>query len=189
MTEDLQSMTGRRAPSETSGEVYDARTIAFHWLTAVLVLVQWVGAHYIDAFPRGPLRVDARSTHICVGAAMIVVLLARLAWRATGGRRLAPVSHPLVRALSRGTHRLLYGLIAVVLVLGVANAWERGDSLFSLVKLTPFAPGHPDLKHQIEAVHEWAANALLIVAGAHALAAVAHEVIGKDSILRRMLPK
>jgi cytochrome b561 len=189
MTEDLHSMGARAAVSDVTGEAYDRRTIVFHWLTAALVAFQWVGAHYIDAFPRGPLRVDARSTHIAVGAALIVIILARLAWRATGGRKLAPVSHPVVRYASQVTHGLLYALLAAALALGVANAWERGDNLFNLVKIASFAPSDTALKHAIETVHEQFANALLIVAGAHALAALAHEVIGRDRILRRMLPR
>jgi len=189
MTEDLHAMGARPAVSDATGETYDRRTIAFHWLTALLVVVQWVGAHYIDAFPKGPLRVDARSTHITIGVALIVVIVARLAWRATGGRRLAPVSHPAVRAISHATHGILYALLAVLLAVGVANAWERGDSLFNLFKLPPFAPGNTSLKHAIETLHEQLANILLIVAGAHALAAIAHEFIGKDRILRRMIPR
>src|SRR5437588_8904287 len=101
---------------------YDRRTIAYHWLTAALVAAQWVGAHYIDAFPRGPLRIDARSTHIATGIALAGVLIARLAWRATGGRRLAPVAHPLARSLAKATHHLLYLLLAAVLLAGLATA-------------------------------------------------------------------
>lgn len=189
MTEDLNAMGSRPAVSEATGEIYDGRTILFHWLTALLVVVQWVGAHYIDAFPKGPLRVDARSAHITIGAALIAVILARLAWRATGGRKVAAVSHPAVRHLSQATHALLYALLAVLLAVGVANAWERGDSLFNLVKIPSFAPGDTALRHAIESLHEELANILLIVAGLHALAAIAHEFIGKDRILRRMIPR
>jgi cytochrome b561 len=189
MTEDLHAMGARPAVSDATGEIYDPRTILFHWLTAALVVLQWVGAHYIDAFPKGPLRVDARSTHIAIGTALIVIILVRLAWRATGGRKLAPVRHVAVRYLAQATHALLYALLAVVLALGVANAWQRGDSIFNLFKLAPFAPGDASLKHAIETVHEQFANVLLIVAGLHALAAIAHEFIGRDRILRRMIPR
>ncbi|HET6971947.1 MAG TPA: cytochrome b/b6 domain-containing protein, partial [Phenylobacterium sp.] len=78
MTEDLRAMGPDAHASSVTGDVYDPRTILFHWLTAALVGVQWVGAHYIDAFPRGPLRVDARATHICIGVAMIGLLALRL---------------------------------------------------------------------------------------------------------------
>ena len=167
---------------------YDRRTIAYHWLTAVLVAAQWVGAHYIDAFPKGPLRVDARSTHIALGVALAAVVVARLVWRSTRGSRLAALGPAPVRRLSQGTHWLLYGLVIATLVLGVTNAWERGDSLFGLVKIPSFAPADKALRQQIGDLHEWSANLLLILAGLHAAAGLVHGLIWKDQALRRMIP-
>jgi cytochrome b561 len=189
MSEDPHAMTAAHRPSEATGEAYDGRTILFHWLTAALVAVQWVGAHYIDAFPRGPLRVDARSTHIVIGVALVVILVARLSWRNGGGRRLAPVVHPVARSLSTATHRLLYVALAAVLLAGLANAWVRGDSLFNLVHLPSPAPGDKALRHQVETVHEWLANGILILAGAHAAAALLHPIVWKDTVLARMAPR
>ncbi len=75
-------------PVSPAATRYDAATIAFHWSTALLVVGQWVGAQVIDWFPRGPLRVDARSMHIIGGAMLAALLLARIVWRTTQGRRL-----------------------------------------------------------------------------------------------------
>lgn len=189
MSEDPNAMAAPGRPSTATGEAYDGRTILFHWLTAVLVAGQWVLAHYIDAFPRGPLRVDARSTHIVIGVALVVLLVARASWRATGGRRLAPVAHPLARRLSKATHHLLYLTLAAVLLAGLSNAWVRGDSLFNLFHLPSPAPGDKALRHQVEVVHEWLANGLLILAGAHAAAAILHPLVWKDTVLTRMTPQ
>jgi cytochrome b561 len=188
MTEDLRAMGPHAGASSVTGEAYDPRTILFHWLTAALVGLQWVGGHYIDAFPRGPLRVDARATHICIGVALIGILALRLTWRTTRGRRLAPFASAPIRYLSRGTHGLLYVLLIAVLTLGLANAWIRGDSLFGLVKIPSIAPGQTALRHQVEELHELSANTILIVAGLHALAGVAHEFLLRDGVLRRMFP-
>lgn len=174
--------------SDVSGEVYDGRTILFHWLTAALVAFQWVEAHYIDAFPRGPLRVDARSVHIVAGVALAAILVARIAWRNRGGRRLAPVAHPAARVLSKAVHYLLYGLLAAVVLAGFANTWVRGDSLFNLFAIPSIAPGDKVLRGQAQEIHEWIANAILILAGLHALAAIVHPIVWKDTILKRMSP-
>jgi len=188
MSEDPRSMAGGSRASEVTGEAYDGRTILFHWLTAALVVFQWVGAHYIDAFPRGPLRVDARSTHIVLGTALAVILVARIAWRNSGGRRLGSVAHPVARVLSKATHHLLYALLAAVVLAGFANAWIRGDSLFNLVQIPSIAPGDKALRATGQEIHEWIANAILIVAGLHALAAIVHPIVWKDTILTRMAP-
>jgi cytochrome b561 len=174
--------------ADVTADVYDARTIFLHWLTAGLVVLQWVGARYIDAFPRGSLRVDARSFHIVVGLTLIAVILGRLAWRRSGGRVLAPYPNAPVRLVSKAMHVLLYLLLAAVLAAGVANAWIRGDSLFGLFNIPSFAPADKALRGQIGDVHEWLANALLITAGLHALGGIAHGLALKDGVLARMIP-
>jgi cytochrome b561 len=188
VSEDLRAMGPDGRPSSVTGDAYDPRTIIFHWLTAALVLLQWIGAHYIDAFPRGPLRVDARATHICIGAALIGLLVLRLGWRSTRGRRLAPIAWAPARYFAKATHALLYALLAAVLAAGVANAWIRGDDLFGIVKIPSLAPGDKALRHLGEEAHELLANTLMIVAGLHALAGVGHELILRDRTLRRMFP-
>src|SRR3954447_25595785 len=46
---------------------YDSVTILSHWFMALLIGVQWIVALSIDLFPKGPLRIDARSVHIVCG--------------------------------------------------------------------------------------------------------------------------
>ena len=54
-------------PVSLAATRYDTTTIVFHWATAILVATQWLGAQIIDWFPKGTLRVDARSMHIVCG--------------------------------------------------------------------------------------------------------------------------
>ena len=77
-------------PVSISAARYDRATILFHWATAILVAVQWLGAQTIDWFPSGPWRVDARSLHITFGILLAVLLVGRIGWRLTKGRRLPP---------------------------------------------------------------------------------------------------
>lgn len=179
-----EAMTDER----DAAEVYDPLTIVLHWLTAVLVVLQWVGAHYIDAFPRGPLRVDARSVHIVVGMALVAVVVARIGWRRTGGRVLDAHDGALIRYGARAMHALLYVALAAVLAAGVANAWVRGDSIFGLFHVPSFAPGDKALRAQIGDLHGWLANALLVAAGFHGLACLVHGLALRDRVLARMVP-
>jgi len=70
-------------PVGATARKYDPTTMFFHWTTAALVVTQWMGAQAIDLFPRGPLRVDARSLHTTMGVLLAALLLGRIAWRLT----------------------------------------------------------------------------------------------------------
>ena len=125
---------------------YDRRTIWLHWLTAGLVVSQWVGANVIDWFPRGPLRVDARSVHITLGLALLAVFAARVVWRATQGRRLPAADRGALHVVAKATHWGMYALLAVILILGVFNVWVRGDSIFNAFTIPAYDPGNKALR-------------------------------------------
>ena len=167
---------------------YDLRSIRLHWLTAALVLLLWCMGETIDWFARGTPRVTARSAHITVGVLLALVLVLRLWWRATAGRRLPPVGSGRLAALSRCTHAALYLAVALAVLAGLANVWVRGDAWFNLFTVPAFDPGNKALKEGVEEVHELAAHATLILAALHAAAALLHHFVWKDDVLRRMLP-
>jgi cytochrome b561 len=162
--------------------------IVLHWLTAALVGLLWVIGQTIDFAPRGPLRVDYRSVHIVCGVSLAVVLATRVIWRIRYGDMLPPLDRGLLLWVAKAAHFALYGLMIAVVGLGIANAWVRGDSLFNVVSIPSFAAGDTALRRSIGGWHEWAANAVLIVAGLHAAAALFHHFVLRDATLRRMLP-
>lgn len=87
------------------------------------------------------------------------------------------------------THKILYLLMVGTVLLGIGNAWIRGDTLFTVVKIASLAPGNMPLRKLVEDWHSWAANVLLVVAGLHAAAGLLHHFVLRDGILRRMLPR
>jgi cytochrome b561 len=172
---------------------YDARTIALHWGVALGVLFQWLGAHAIDRFGPGAARVDARSVHVLVGVLLLAGLGYRLWWRLRRGRRLAPVQGPALTLAAGAIHVALYTLVAVALVLGLFNTWIRGDSILGAFHIPKFGDYAPQARHalanEIVAWHRLAANAILVVAGVHASAAILHHVWLRDGVLQRMIPQ
>lgn len=173
---------------EAGGErSYDAWTILFHWLVVALVAAQWLGAHAIDWFPRGAPRTDARSLHIAFGTVLALIIVARLAWRWTGGRKLPPADRGTLRVLAVSVQGLLYVLLLATVVLGMTNALVRGDRLFGLASLPRLAVSS-GLKHQISELHGLCANAILLVAVVHSGAALLHQFLWKDGLLGRMIP-
>lgn len=168
---------------------YDRHTILLHWLTAGLVLSLWALGQTIDWFPKGALRGFARSTHICLGIALALVLIARLRWRFGGtSAHLPPAGLGWLDRIATLAHWLLYALLIATVALGIANTWVRGDTIFNLFKIPPFVTDDKGLRETVEDWHGLVANTLLIVAFVHAAAALLHHFVWKDGVLRRMLP-
>lgn len=166
---------------------YPTTTILLHWLTAFLVASSWFVSQIIDLWPRGA-RMPVRSVHILLGLVLAVVILARIALRLAGRAGSPPHDPGLLNRLARAAHLLLYVLVIAEIVFGLANSWVRGESFFGLVTIAPFDPANRTLRQLVGDLHEITANAILIVAGGHAAAALLHHYVLRDNILRRMLP-
>ena len=164
---------------------YDSTTIRLHWITAALVLVLWLLGENIDWFSRGDPRVYARSMHIALGAVLALLVVWRIVWRATRGRRLPPAELGPLKLMSALVHLALYVLLVGVVVFGLGNVWVRGDNLFNLFTVPAFDPGNRALRGQVGELHEQFANALLILALLHAAAGAWHW-LRRDGVLARM---
>lgn len=172
-----------------SPERYDRVTLGLHWLTALLVVEQWIGAQLINDFAKGFPRVAARSVHISFGILLGAILIARIFWRATRGRRLPPADEGLLQAIAKGTHYLLYLLLVTIVPVGLFLVWVQGDSYFGLFTVPVFPGATRVLRHNVGEIHKWLGNAILIIAGLHALAALFHHFVMRDNVLRRMMPR
>ncbi len=167
---------------------YDRTTILLHWLIALLVAAQWLGAQTIDWFPKGALRVDARSMHITGGVIVAGLLAFRLVWRVTNGRRLPPADPGPLHMLAKATHWILYALLIAMVAVGFFLIWAQGDSLFNVVKVPAYDPGDHDFGERVQDLHGTIGWFILGVAGFHAAAALVHHYFWRDGVLRRMLP-
>jgi cytochrome b561 len=171
------------------GRTYDPTAIRLHWATAVLVTLLWGVGQGIDLFPAGLARMNVRSVHIVLGFALACVLAWRLWWRATRTRRLGRTPDGPGLVASKAVHASLYLLLTAEVVLGLLNAWARGDKLFGWFKISPLAVAGLDLRHRIGELHAVGANTLLAVAGLHAAAALVHHFVLRDGTMARMLPR
>jgi cytochrome b561 len=166
---------------------YDRRTIGLHWAVAALVVLLWCIGQSIDWFPKGTPRIGARSTHICLGVLAGVLLLLRIWWRRTGGRKLPASALDTQQKIASWMHVGLYLLLLATVALGVANVWVRGDTLFQLFTVPAFAPGDRELREQVEDLHALLANTVAVAAALHAALALYHHYFLRDGVLRRML--
>jgi cytochrome b561 len=124
---------------------------------------------------------------VALGFALAVALVWRILWRGFGGRRLPAADSGILHVLAEATHYALYGLLLIVVVLGIVNAFVRGFNLFDLFHLPQL--GDRELRRPITHWHGLAANVLLGLALLHAAAALLHYYALRDRVLQRMLPQ
>jgi len=169
--------------------VYDHVSITLHWLTAALVLTQFVLALTWDGFARPTHRLMV-AAHMSFGIVLAAVIVFRIAWRAIPGHQTVPAVSGWTDVASRAVHYLLYAMLAAEAVLGFMLRWGGNESMnfFGLLMAPPFAPFSKATEHLIEELHEANGWAIVLLAGAHAAAALYHHYVLRDPVLSRMLP-
>ncbi len=170
---------------------YDSFSIILHWATVVLVVLLFVLAEVWGFLPR-PQRHLLVVAHMSFGVILTAVIVARVAWRLTPGHQVSPAVTGWVEIAAKSVHYVLYGLLAAQALLGFAIRWSgenpKGMSFFGLLIPSPFGPSSKALHELFEETHDWLAWAIIIIAAGHALAALYHQYVLKDDVLRRMLP-
>jgi cytochrome b561 len=167
---------------------YDATTIRLHWLTAGLIVALWLSAQVFGVLNATP-EIYLRSFHMTLGAALALVLAVRVSWRFTTGRSLPDADTGVMHTIARITHYFLYIVAGVTVLLGFLTVWMQGDSIWNLVTVPAYDASDKGLGHQMRGWHGFFANAILILAGLHAAAALFHQYVLRDGVLHRMLPR
>ena len=183
--------TATRIAAGDDGTNYDNVAVALHWLTALLVVVQFAFAITWDYFPKGT-RQTMESVHVSLGVLLTVVIIARVAWRLMPGHQVSSLEIGWVKLASKAVHYLLYALLAAQAVSGFVFRWAQGHPVefFGLFGIPgPFGEIARPQRRLIHEVHEYVGWAIVIIAFGHALAALYHHYVLKDRVLRRMLPK
>ncbi len=171
---------------------YGAIPQAVHWLTALFVVAGWLLGQFGDDLPKGAARDLGFLLHMTLGECVFVLLVARLLWR-FADPPLAPEITPfgrLVDVAAKLGHFALYALLLAVPFLGMIVQLKRGHDLpiFAMWEFASPWPADRAVARTMFSLHSLLADALLILAGIHALAALVHHYAWRDRTLTRMLP-
>jgi len=169
---------------------YSSVAILIHWSVALLIIFSFLLGLTVDNFPKGWTGAVI-NTHALAGLSVLALTIFRLAWRLSHKPPEYPRDiSPAVKRLSHLAHMALYVLMIVVPAIGIPTLLYRGRGLeFGLFGISSPFERAPDIFHPLTDVHELAAFALLGLAIGHILAALYHQVVRKDAILRRMALK
>lgn len=153
-----------------------------HWTMAALLILQWFAGEFDDAF-------GGSGFHVSLGIGLVMLLIVRLSWRFYAG---VPDHSPSAPAwetiIARVTVWVWYALLLALPFTGLAyrHARDRDTSFFGLFNFPRLVSPDREFAHQLEAVHEWLAWIAVGLLALHVLAALKHQFIDRDGILRRM---
>ncbi|GLT19244.1 cytochrome b [Vibrio zhanjiangensis] len=164
-----------------------ARTI--HWTSAIVVVGMFaVGLWMVDLSYYSEWYRTAPHWHKSIGMLLAGLTLFRIVWKkVTRSPEIEGKPYEILAA--RLAHSFMYLILIALFVSGYLISTEDGRSIdvfdwFSIPGLGALFENQADLSGE---VHFYCAWALIIMAAAHALAAIKHHVITKDNTLRKMI--
>jgi cytochrome b561/polyisoprenoid-binding protein YceI len=181
--------------SRNTSQSFGSITRSFHWLTALLILTAiplGVIANRLPYDTAEALATKAQlfSIHKTIGVAAFAVALARILWALTETR---PAHlHPDRRAetvLAEVVHWLLYiSLVMVPLTGWVHHAAVTGFApiLWPFGQTLPFVPQTESVAAAAGMAHWVFTKVLAVSILLHVVGALKHQIVDKDSTLRRM---
>jgi cytochrome b561 len=171
---------------------YGSVAQALHWVTAVLVLIAFIyGPGGSEQRAYSPARDFDRQLHETLGLCVFALVVMRVFWRTVDTRPGYPQSPRWMVVAAKAMHGALYALLFALPITAIAGAWLEGHPLTLLagVEISPRLGLSHDMGVEIAALHTWLGDAILWLAGFHALAALYHHIMLKDDVLASMLPR
>jgi cytochrome b561 len=176
--------------AEAAVSKYNGVQITLHWLIALLIFGLYVVGLSVDQFEK-PLRPLVINLHAIFGLSLLILVVARIAWRTTHPAPAYPeIMGPLFRKAAAAGHGLLYLLTLLVPILGLRAFLFRGRPFdFGLFQIpSPFEGDH-DLAEQAADLHGLFAHLLIALVAGHVIAALYHQFVLRDNLLARMRPR
>jgi cytochrome b561 len=172
---------------------YSNVTLAFHWTTVVLVLAQAGLGFAFASMASGPARTDVFTWHKTIGPIILLLTLARLAYRvANPPPPHSPDLPKWERILGTWNHRLFYLLLIALPLAGLtAVSGQTKGATTPLVGGIPLPviPGvSKQLGEQAGDLHVALVFILLALIAIHAAAALKHQFLDRWPVAGRMPP-
>ncbi|MFT8439277.1 cytochrome b [Acetobacter fabarum] len=189
--------TPARAASGTTR--YSTVAIILHWLIALGILTLIAMGLVMDHLHLDTMRVfQLYQLHKSIGISVMFLILLRIGWRLTHQAPALPGDMPPIeKTTAHLAHAALYGLqvllplsgwaMVSVSVLGIPTV------LFGTVPwpdLPVFStlPDKAPVETALKMIHHWASWGLLALIMLHIAAALRHQFVLHDHVLRQMLP-
>jgi cytochrome b561 len=164
---------------------------ALHWLMAILLFGLLALGFYMQDLPLSPQKLQLYSWHKWAGVTAFLLVLFRLAWRATHRPPPLPAHMPPVMQLAaHAGHALLYLLMIVIPLSGWLMSSAKGFQTvwFGVLPIPDLVEKNQELGDLLQTVHLSLNLSFVAVLVGHIGAALKHHFIDRDDVLTRMLP-
>ncbi len=185
----MSSTFGTAPAARPSASSYSSVAITLHWIMAALILYAGIHGLLLDGWAK-ETKLFWINIHALVGLTILALLLARIWWRRTHAPPELPAEvSELSRRASHPAHLLIYGLMLVTPIVGiVAFVWHGRVFNFGLFTVDLGVKVNSPVYHQAEDIHLWLTYGLFALIAGHAVAALWHHFVSRDTVLVRMLP-
>jgi len=172
---------------------YSNTTVAFHWITVVLVLTQAYLGFTFALSDEGPARDQVFIWHKTLGVIILLLTLARLAYRVKNPPPPFPPELPAwERFAAVWNHRLFYTLLIAMPIVGfiAVSGFASGPTTPIAGGIqVPVIPGVSCATGELAGeVHEYAAFLLVALILLHIAAALKHQFVDRWRGSARMPP-
>ena len=168
---------------------YGWPSIVLHWVGAGLVVALFLIGEQLEDLARGPERTEILALHVSIGTIAIVLLGARILWRAFQRGPAAPTDPKPVQLLAQIVKWGMLAMIAALILTGPLMQWTAGRPLdvFGMVSIPSPLPTMEGLNEALEEIHEFASHAIVPLLALHVLGALKHLIFNRDGMFQRIL--
>jgi cytochrome b561 len=181
---------------------YDSVAMALHWVIALLLLLDFAVAMSFSRFNPGDALYlpSAYDLHMSLGLCVLLLSVARVAWRLSHRRPPPPDMGLALRTLARASHLLLYVFMVAAPLSGwlVLSLRHQATSVFGLFRwawpsvpaiATMARPERQFWHDQLLPLHIRLSYLGMSLVALHVAAALYHHFGRHDDVLLRMLPR
>jgi len=171
--------------------VWGAPAVLLHWLVALLVFVRFGLGWTAVSWRMSPTKLDLFVWHKSIGVLILLLTVARLAWRVMNVAPAPPAgTPPLERFAARASHGLLYALLLLLPLSGwiINSAANIPFRIFWQVPLPAIVSPDKALADAAARVHLALFVMLALLLALHVGAALRHHYVKRNAVLTRMLP-
>jgi cytochrome b561 len=169
---------------------YDPTAIVLHWLLGAMILASLAGGLFMTGLALTPTRLKLFNWHKWAGMMILALSAVRLLWRLSHAPPPDLPGPGWQRHAARATHRAMYLLFFAVPLAGWAYSSAAGFPVvvFGVLALPDFVPVDRELAGALKLLHHALAYTLGALAALHVAAALKHQLVDGDGLLRRMWP-